>query len=180
MSVNTRRCIAVFVIAALTTALTAACSPALNWRKVSLQGLDVLLPCKPDYAERKVQLGALDAVLRMSGCEAAGALYAVSHLQVVDLTQVDATKSAWRQATFSAMQVTAQTLPPEQPDSTGTIQAQITSNPEQVEGKRPDGSAVQAQFVWLNKGQDIYQVAVYASKLDKEKTELLFSELRLR
>ena len=176
MSVNTRWRIAVLAI----VATTAACSPALNWRKVSLQGLDVLLPCKPDNAERKVQMGALDAMLRMSGCEAAGALYAVSHVQVADLAQLNTAKSAWRQATFSAMQVTAQPLPPEQSSSSGTAQANVTNNPEHVEGKRPDGSAVQAQFVWLNKGQDIYQVAVYASKLDKEKTELLFSELRLR
>jgi len=157
--------------------LSIACSPALNWRKVSLEGLEVLLPCKPDRAERKVQLGALNAVLRMSGCEASGALYAISHVRVEDPTLREASKTAWRQATLAAMQVTAGTTAPPEADRP---QAKTERNPEQIEGKRPDGSGVQAQFVWLNKGPDIYQVAVYASKLDKEKTELLFSELRLQ
>lgn len=157
------------VTAAVVTAVT-ACSPSLNWRTVSLQGLDVLLPCKPDHGERKVQLDSQEVLLRMSGCEASGALYAVSHLRVVDATQVESTKSAWRQATLSAMQAVDGATPP----SSGL------PKPEQLDGKRPDGSPVQAQFVWLSKGQDIYQVAVYASQLDKEKTELLFSELRLQ
>ena len=46
--------------------------------------------------------------------------------------------------------------------------------------QRPDGSAVQAQLLWLNKGTDLYHVAVYAPTLRPEMTELLFSELSLR
>ena len=36
--------------------LLAACNPALNWREVRFDGLAtrVLLPCKPDRAERAV------------------------------------------------------------------------------------------------------------------------------
>ena len=160
-------------MAAAALAITAAaCSPSLNWRSVSLEGLQVLLPCKPDHGERSVQLGAVDTVLRMSGCEASGALYAVSHIRVVDPAQVLVTQSAWRQATLAAIQVAAD-APPASPTST-------PASPQQLAGKRPDGSPIQAQFVWLSKGQDLYQVAVYATHLDKEKTELLFSELRLQ
>jgi hypothetical protein len=53
-------------------------------------------------------------------------------------------------------------------------------NLEKLDGKRPDGTAVQAQLAWLAKGQDIYHVAVYGARLDKEMSELLFSELRLQ
>lgn len=173
MNVVIRQCLA--GLAAI--ALTAACSPALNWRTVSLAGLEGLLPCKPDHAERSVQLGVVDTALRMSGCEASGALYAISHIRVEDPAQREASKRAWRQATFSAIQAdvgTAATLPAD------SQQGKLAPNPEQIEGRRPDGSPVQAQIVWLSKGADIYQVAVYASKLDKEKTELLFSELQFQ
>ncbi len=176
MSLQTIRRVAALAIAVITT----ACSPSLNWRKVSLEGLAAWLPCKPDHAERSVQLGELDAVLRMSGCEASNALYAISHVRVLDSAQVEASKRAWRQATFAAMQAPEGVAPSTHADKPVTTQANTTLSPEQREGKRPDGSVVQAQFVWLSKGQDIYQVAVYGSKLDKEKTELLFSELRLQ
>lgn len=172
MTVLPRQCLVGLAVAIL----TAACSPALNWRTVSLEGLDGLLPCKPDHAERRVQLGVVDTALRMSGCEASGALYAISHVRVEDPAQREASKRAWRQATFSTLQADVGTAVPHPADRQ---QGKMTPNPEQIEGRRPDGSLVQAQIVWLSKGADIYQVAVYASKLDKEKTELLFSELRL-
>ena len=40
--------------------LLAACSPALNWRSISLADapLSLVLPCKPDYAVRDVDWGA--------------------------------------------------------------------------------------------------------------------------
>lgn len=175
MSGLTRQCLAAVVAIATAT----ACSPSLNWRTVSLHGLETMLPCKPDHGERTVQLGTQDVLLRMSGCEAAGALYAVGHVRVADTAQVEPTKSAWRQATLSAMQATAGTAPPAPTGNTPSALPMAASTPEQWDGKRPDGSPVQAQFAWLTKGQDLYQVAVYASKLDQEKTELLFSELRL-
>lgn len=159
---------------------TVACSPALNWREVPLQGLAALLPCKPDHAERKLQLGPSDVTLRMSGCEAAGALYAISHVRVTDPSQLQATHHAWRQATLAAMQATSDSMPPRPPVSHSIGQAKAAPNPEKLGGKRPDGSAVQAQLMWLNKGQDLYHVAVYGPKLPPEMTELLFSELSLR
>lgn len=167
------------VAVALVTTAT-ACSPSLNWRTVSLQGLDVLLPCKPDHGERKVQLGVQAVLLRMSGCEASGALYAVSHLRVAEAAQVESTRIAWRKATLLAMQAAGDVTPSATAIDAPTTLSGVLPQPEQLDGKRPDGSPVKAQFVWLSKGQDIYQVAVYASQLDKEKTELLFSELRLQ
>lgn len=175
MTVHHRWCVAALVLALA----TAACSPALNWREVPLESLVALLPCKPDHAERRVQFDTLngaipDAVLQVSGCEAAGALYAVSHVRVTDAAQVVPTRTAWRQsalATFRAVAVGLQA----KPLRLGTI---LTL--EELEGKQADGTAIQAQWAWIVKGQDIYQVAVYGSKLDKEMTELLFSELRLQ
>lgn len=172
-------------------ALAAACSPVLNWRDVPLEGLVALLPCKPDHAQRSVQLGSQNTVLQMSGCEAGGALYAISHVHIPDTTQVDATQAAWRQSTLDSLQanvVQTQSLPLAKPvpgktqtrTTTGAMAADTAFNVEKLDGKRPDGTSVQAQLVWLAKGQDIYHVAVYGAKLDQEMSELLFSELRLQ
>lgn len=172
-------------------ALAAACSPALNWRDVPLEGLVALLPCKPDHAERPVQLGLQNVVLQMSGCEAGGTLYAISHVHIADAAQVGATQVAWRQSTLdnlqaSAVQIHSLPLANQLP---GKAQARVTGsatsidtafNVEKLVGKRPDGTPVQAQLAWLAKGQDIYHVAVYGAKLDTDMTELLFSELRLQ
>lgn len=167
-------------VAAMALAITtAACTPALNWREVPLEGLVALLPCKPDHVERRVQFGAVNgptpnAMLQVSGCEAADALYAISHVHVSDATQVQLTQTAWRQSSLGTLQAVVVAIQA-QPLRLGT-----TFTLEKLEGKRPDGTAVQAQSAWLVKGQDIYQVAVYGAKLDKEMTELLFSELRFQ
>ena len=167
--------------AALLLAVTAvACSPSLNWREVSLNGMVALLPCKPDHAERVLQLGAIQVPLRMSGCEASGALYAISHVQVPDVSQLQAVHQDWRQATLAAMQATAAPMQLSKPPATPAGQTKMRLRPEEFDGKRPDGSAVQAQLLWLAKGKDIYQIAVYGSKLQPDMTELLFSELSLR
>lgn len=177
MILNDWRC--ALVLALVATA--AACSPTLNWREVPLQGLVALLPCKPDHAERTVQLDSRDVALRMSGCEAAGALYAISHVRVADLAQVEPTMAAWRKGTLAVMQATAASLPQASRPAPSVARPQKAGlTPEKLDGKRPDGNSVQAQLLWLSKGQDIYHVAVYGPTLRPEMVELLFSELSLR
>lgn len=155
-----------------------ACSPALNWRTVPLQGLTALLPCKPDHAQRTVQLGATDVGMEMAGCEAEGALYAISHVRVESPSRADAARAAWRQQTLATMRAATvqeaplRTLPAE--ESLRAAQ-RITAL-----GQRPDGSAVTAQLLWLSSGTDLYHVAIYADRLTDEMTEMLFSGLRLQ
>ena len=163
------------VALALLAAALAACSPALNWREVPLQGLVALLPCKPDHAERPIQLAATRIHMQVSGCEAAGALYAISHVRISDPTQRTPTQDAWREASLAAMQAT--------PVRSQTMQLAKLHAPlswQAVQGKRPDGASLQAQWAWLSRGNDLYQVAVYGTQLNNEMTELLFSELRLQ
>jgi hypothetical protein len=59
-----------------------ACSPSLNWRAVPVQHLVAMLPCKPDQAQRTVDLAATPYTLAVWGCEAGGALFAVSHMRM--------------------------------------------------------------------------------------------------
>jgi len=162
------------------TVLLVACNPVLNWREVHMHSLVAMLPCKPDQAQRMVQLAAQDMLMDMRGCEADGALFAISHVRVDSAARTDAVRADWRQQTLAAMRapsVQALSLrrepraPAGSPPSTHFLAAQ---------GQRPDGSAVVARLLWLGTGPDLYHVAVYANSLTDERVEMLFSGLRLQ
>lgn len=168
-----------------------ACTPKLNWREVQLGPLTVLLPCKPDHAQRSVRLGMADAPMQMVGCKAAEALYAVSRVHVTDPTQITGAQSAWYAATLANIKASAVKSQPVTIPRTlagvrpvNRIENSLVS-PHAFEllianGLGPDGSSLQAQMIWFVNGLDIYHVAVYGAKLSREHTELLFSELKLQ
>jgi hypothetical protein len=64
-----------------------ACTPALNWRQVSVDASDVmvLLPCKPDQATRTVALQVVnqdvEASLSLYGCEASQMQLTFGHME---------------------------------------------------------------------------------------------------
>jgi hypothetical protein len=62
----------------------AGCTPAFNWREVGFDqaGVTALLPCKPDRGTRTVQLAGQAAQMSMAGCEAGGAMFTVSLVEV--------------------------------------------------------------------------------------------------
>lgn len=157
---------------------TLACSPVLDWREVRLEGLQAMLPCKPDHGERGVQLGALDVRLQMSGCEAGGALFAISHVRVQG-DQATAVQAAWRSAALSNMQASAVQSHPirlgKAPASGGSALDLLNA-----QGTQPDGKPVQARLVWIVAGNDVYHVAVYGPHLNDEQLETLFTDLRLQ
>lgn len=182
-----RACLRILSIAALATVLT-ACSPALNWRAVQVEQLQAMLPCKPDHAQRPVRLGPLDVTMQMSGCEASGALYAISHVRVGNALQASAAQTDWRAATLANLQagsVQSQVLPWARPGAgpseSGT--AGLATHPPleilAVQGQGPDGKMVQARLAWISRGADLYHIAVYGPQLDDAMLEMLFSDLRL-
>lgn len=152
-----------------------ACTPALNWRQVQLDQITVLLPCKPDRAQRTVQLGASEVKISMAGCEADAVLFAVSHLHRPDATKTTELVVAWRDATLSNIRATRQTLLPIAP-LPGTSETLHMS----ALGQRPDGREVQAHLRWIVAGDNIYHIAAYGDRLTAEQTESLFSEVRIQ
>lgn len=154
-----------------------ACSPALNWRTVLAHQLTVWLPCKPDQAQRTVQIGKLEPMLTVWACEAGGAMYAVSHLQVDPQVDREQVVSAWRTAALRNLHGAT-----DQTQSFGVTASMGTAAgpPAMVsaEGRGPTGQATQAQWLWLTFGQEVYQLAVYAPKITPAMTEQFFSEIR--
>ncbi len=160
--------------ALLVALVAAACTPTLNWREVPIGPLAALLPCKPDHGTRTVRLMDQDWVLHMTGCEAGGALYAISYLQLSDAATSSAVTQAWRQAALTRMQAAPQTQ-----NQLVSISGATTA-PVQARGRQADGSAVQAQLHWFLVGTQLFHAAVYAPRLTEEMTEPFFSDLPVR
>ena len=158
------------VSALLLCTVLSACSPALNWRSVTLQGVQAALPCKPDQAERPVQLAGLDLSLAMVGCEADGGLYAISHIRLAQGAQAQAVIDAWRDQAMQAMRATqaplATSIPALGPRSAITVY--------QASGVNPRGQAVQARWTWVQRDQEIYHWALYAPAIRTEMEEPFF------
>jgi hypothetical protein len=150
-----------------------ACTPALNWREVQLGQLRSLLPCKPDTAMRPVTLADIKVNLEVAGCEAGDALFAVSRIQAGDAAQAPQLMAAWRQASLAQIQMRAVHPVADSGDASSSFDLL-------ADGNRTDGSALQARFKWLQRGNEVYQLAVYATHLLPEQTQPLLSEAQLR
>jgi len=149
-----------------------ACSPALNWRSVAFGDGSVTLPCKPDSAQRTVQLGAAALSMDMVGCEADGALFAVSRVALSGTADTAVLQAQWQQA--SLLQMRAQGVP--------TVEEVRSAGPGgrvlrvlHLLGQRPDTSAVQARLAWVVVGSDLFHLAVYAPPGTPDATEPFFA-----
>lgn len=158
----------------------AACSPALNWREVRLQHLVATLPCKPDHARRTVQLASQEVAMDMLGCEADGALFAISHVRLDREARTDAVRADWRQQTLATMRAASVRELPFRLTPPAPAAGTPTTHLLAAQGQRPDGAAVAARLLWLDSGSDLYHVAVYANPLSEERVEMLFSGLSLQ
>jgi hypothetical protein len=163
------------VFAAALVVLLLACSPVFNWRNVRLPGagLKLLLPCKPDHANRTITLAGQTVEIQMAGCETGGALFAVSHADLKDKSTIPAALEQWRLATLGNMQAQqdVQALTFKMPGADATPQALRV----RVRGRRQDGSAVEAQAEWFARGPHLYHAVVYADRLDRDVADAFFS-----
>jgi len=147
-----------------------ACSPALNWRSTPLGEASVFLPCKPDRAQRPVQLDAQPMTMEVAGCEAAGALFAASRIEIPAGMDSQALLARWHAAAMASLgdreKSQAMVLPGKTLNATGM-------------GKHPDGSDLQARFLWQVGSREIVLLAVYATHITNEMTEPFLVDLQL-
>ncbi len=168
-----RRSLTRSVLAALLFTSLAACNPTLNWREVQLGKLRTLLPCKPDSATRSVVLAGQTVAMEVSGCEAAGTLFALSRIQSADAAQAAPLLAALRQGSLENVRMRVAQPMADSGDAG-------TSFDLLVQGQRADGSPLQARFKWLQADAEVYQIAAFADHLAGEQTDNLVSEARLR
>jgi hypothetical protein len=151
-----------------------ACTPALNWRTVALGPATFLLPCKPDRGQRPVQLDAQEFSMEMAGCEAAGALYAVSRIATPAGTSQQVALRAWYAASLAKLGDTRQVALPAPAMLGGLLTIAAEGS-----GKQRDGSVLQARFRWVLQEHALLLWAVYAPVLSTEMTDPFFSEIKI-
>ena len=159
------------------------CSPSLNWREVLVGQMVAMLPCKPDRAQRSVTLAETSVNIDMAGCEADGALYAVSHVHLADPGSAGDVVRNWRSATLSNMRAIERlTATGEGAGNHADIMSSgaTATPPIRVHGVKADGTPVQAALSWLISGGDVYHLAVYGQTLTPAHTETIFTQSRIR
>lgn len=167
----------------------AACNPTFNWRDVRPEGaaLSLLLPCKPDKAEKKVPLGDRPVVLRLLGCDAGDATFAVAVADVGDASRVAAVLAQWQSGTLANMKAppvgqrqgtsdkgTTEVLPLKLPGAALQPPAVLVK----ARGQRADGTAVRGQAAYFVQGSQVFQVVIYAAEISPEVAETFFSSLK--
>lgn len=156
-----------------------ACNPVFNWREVRPDNtaLTLLLPCKPDKAQRSVPLGGRPTELAMLGCDAGDATFAVAVATLDDAAQAAAVLAGWQTATLANLKAAGgdQTGPLKLPGADALPPAVLV----RASGQRTDGRAVQSQAAYFSQGRQVFQAVIYADRMDPEVAETFFSSLKL-
>jgi hypothetical protein len=150
------------------------CSPALNWRTVSLGDTTVTLPCKPDRAQRTVQLGGQDFEMEMVGCEAEGAMFAASRLRLASAGDADRMQALWQSASLQQMKG----QPSAAPQAPSARAQALRLNMVDALGQGGDARPVTARLAWTVRGADLLHLAVYAPSLTPELLEPFFDGIQ--
>jgi hypothetical protein len=171
-------CLTSWVVLIALIALS-GCSPAFNWRDVRLENsnLSLLLPCKPDKAQKTVPLGGQPTVLTMTGCDAGGATFAVTVADLGDASKATALLAQWQALTLVNMKASPQAtqlVALKLPGATSQAPAVLVK----AQGQRADGNAVMGQAAYFAQGSQVFQVVLYAGKISPDVSETFFSSLK--
>ncbi len=158
-----------------------ACTPALNWRDVRLESADgstlkAALPCKPDAATRKQQLGEILVDLSMMGCAANDVTFTLSRIPLVDPLSATRVLAAWQAAAVANVKAMPTLTTPITVSGAGAWPpaARVTLT----------GTTTQAQILWFAKqssaGLTLYQAAVYGKQPNNEAIKTFFESLQLQ
>ena len=167
------------VVAALS-----ACYPAFNWREIRPQGtaLSLLLPCKPDKAERTVPLGGRPTSLTLLGCDAGDLTFAVSVAELGNAGDAASALAQWQRATLGNMKAAPQAEGAAASRAAPLKVIGAATQPPavlvQARGQRADGRAVSGQAAYFAQGSQVFQAVVYADKIPQEVAETFFSSLK--
>lgn len=151
--------------------LLCSCTPALNWRDVRLESADgstlkAALPCKPDNATRKQQLGDIQVDLSMMGCQSADTTFTLSRIPLANPLDAPKVMAAWQAAGVANVRA--------KPAGAIAIPAVVlgaSAWPPAV-WQTIDGEVTQAHMLWFAKqtatGVTVYQAAMYGKQLSNE------------
>lgn len=172
-----------YIWAAGVLTLLAACSAALEWRTMPLPelGLEASLPCKPERAERRVELAGQDVEVLMQGCETKGITFALACATLDQPATAGQALAHWRAAVLAGGHArNAQDRPFQPPGALGLPQAVRT----QAVGVLPGGGPMHMEGAWFARlepqGVRACHAMVYGSELPGATADVFFEALALR
>lgn len=156
----------------------AGCSPAHDWREVRPEGsggLVLMLPCRPDTHARDVTLAGRKLKLTLAACSAGGQTWALAFGDVADPAAVG---PALEELRVAAARNLGATPPAATPLAVPGATPHAGNSRFALEGKLPDGSAVQEQAAVFTRGTLVFQATAVGPKLPAEAAETFFAGLR--
>ena len=160
----------------LALALLPACNPTFNWRDVRPDGsqLALLMPCKPDKAQKTVPIAGQPTELMLLSCDAGGVTFAVAMADVKEASVAAAALTQWQSATLATMKATSPTvsaafkLPG---SSSGGVLVKAA-------GQRANGRIVSSHALYWAKGSQVFQAMLYADKIESDVADTFFTSLK--
>jgi hypothetical protein len=162
----------------LLIAALCACSPSLDWRRVTPPdlGVEILFPCRPSSLTREVALQHGRMPMVMHACSAAGSTFALSSLQLP--TSAASRRRSTRCATLRCATCKARPSNAQSYDVPG-----MTPNPHAgrfvLNGRRPDDSAVHQHLLLFAHGARVYQASVLGDAPDDAAVSIFFSGVKV-
>ena len=165
----------------------AACSPAYNWRQVrhELPTGQMLMPCKPEEAQRRVPLLGQDrppVELWMLSCDVKGQTFAWSAVHLPPESDFLSVEMAWRKAAWVALAIP---LPeadqvPEGWQQVDSRSPSLHHSQWQGPGNNHRGEPLQAHLRWFQSGEWIHLAALYGKEVDAETLYTFFDSFSNR
>lgn len=158
--------------AAVALAVLTACNPTFNWRDVRFENarLALLMPCKPDKAQRSVTMAGQQTELHLLSCDAGGATFAVSVADVQDASKVAGALAQWQSAALANIKA---------PPTAGMALKLpgLAGNGAMVKaaGQRANGQTVNSQAAYFAQGTQVFQAVMYADKILPDVADTFFS-----
>ena len=163
------------IYAVLALAGLVACNPTFNWRDVRPDGtrVAVLMPCKPDKAQRTVPMAGQPTALSLLSCDAGGVTFAVSVADVKDAAKTAAVLVQWQSATLTNIKAPpALGIAIKLPGLTsGGVMVKAT-------GQRANAQAVSSHAAYFAQGSQVFQAVIYADKITPSVAETFFSGIK--
>lgn len=164
------------IYAVLALAGLAACNPTFNWRDVRPEDtrLSLLMPCKPDKAQKAVAMAGQPTELMLLSCDTGGVTFAVAVADVKDASRVTATLAQWQSASLANMKANPVT------PGTAFRLAGLSSGAVMVKatGQRANGQAVSSQAAYFAQDAKVFQAVMYADKITPDAADTFFSGLK--
>lgn len=164
--------------AALLAALTcASCAPELNWRELRADdiGLAQMFPCKPVRQQRQVQLAGRDLTLVLQVCDAGDVTWARAYGDVGDPAAVGAALDGLSLAAHSNLGAQRDAAVAH---SVAGASPNAAAGRFQIQGRAPDGKAMQAVVLVFAKGTRVFQLTALGAKLPAEAVETFIASAR--